>query len=77
MHENAFDDMMQVSSDSKRLLQKGIFVFKESTTDYDTIDSRAMELDNYERVWHQKIFSPCFNTFQEEVRMIPCCGSIN
>ena len=64
--------MMQASSGSKRLLQKGIFVFKESTTDIDSIDTRAVELDNYERVWDQKIFSPCFKEFQEEVRM---CGN--
>lgn len=58
---------MQVSSGSERLLQKGIFLFKKSTAEYDMIDSKTMELHNYERVWHQKIFSPCFYEFQEEV----------
>lgn len=66
------DYILQVSSGSRRLLQKGIFVFKQTTTEYDMIDSKAMELDNYERVWHQRIFSPCFDEFQEEVGFL--CG---
>lgn len=56
------------SSGSPRLLQKGIFVLQQSKPQYDMVDSRKMDLDNYERVWQQKVFTPCIDELQKEVR---------
>ena len=47
-----------------------MFHFQDSGSQHDTLDSRPMALEKYERVWQQKIFIPSFNEIENEVKYI-------